>query len=391
MATHTSAMTAKSVLAKISEGHLECSICSNRFTEPKMLECLHSFCLECLVELKERVNPYSSMLKCPVCRGDTKLKGNNVEELPSDFTLSSLVEEVAKQEELLEGQGSSESSLEFQCLSEKWRLETEVGGYIPEWPSSDTFRHTFHVAAFSDNVAVAVQYGMSKLIHILASGKPKSPVLCHEVEIKGLTKPRRLAVNKDDELIVLNYSDDKPEVKVYNRQKELLHHFDLDEDVIIAPSCLAVNENNQIAIGSSYRQNIVLFSSDGSLIDTLSDQKVSEHMTCYKQRLIYSYLRWKKLRSIDTNGDEIFAVGMPSDCPDSMGPAGVCCDKDGDIYVAMNVDWSSSGGEIHRFSADGEHIGCVIKGCGSPRGITLTPNGDLVVAARESVSIYHPV
>ncbi|XP_038058810.1 tripartite motif-containing protein 59-like [Patiria miniata] len=418
MASNLSAMTAKSVLAKISEGHLECSICSTRFTEPKMLECLHSFCLECLVELKERLDRYSSRLKCPVCRGETKLKGNNVEELPSNFRLKSLVEEVAKQEELLEGQGSpspspppspppalspeiesspsaeveSSPSAEVECPKEEWWLHKEIGSCIPEQHEIKNFNKIFYVAAFSDNEIAALQYGKSELIRIITTRKLKYyGSISHQHEIAAT--PRLLAVNKDNELIVLNHSDYKSEVNFFNRSySELPRKFNLNLEKDAPPTCLAVNEDNQIAIGRKIRQNISLYSRNGSLIDTLSNQKVGEHMTSYKQRWIYTNRMQRKLRSIYTNGDEIFAVDMPRCIPTSLGPEGVCCEKDGDIYVALSYAWSPSwGGEIHRFSADGEHIGCVIKGCGSPRGITLTPDSDLVVAAMESVRIYHHV
>ena len=100
-------ITAHSVLSKISKDHLECPICTNRFEDPKVLDCLHSFCTVCLNELKERQDPQDTFkIPCPLCRQETTLKENGVTDLPNDFKLSALVEEVTLQEKLMEGQGS---------------------------------------------------------------------------------------------------------------------------------------------------------------------------------------------------------------------------------------------------------------------------------------------
>ncbi|XP_038061205.1 protein PML-like [Patiria miniata] len=98
-------VTVQSVLGKIGQDHLECSICSNRYKQPKLLDCLHSFCLKCLQELRLHQNPEGTKLTCPLCRRDTILKGD-IAALPNNFTLGALVEEFAMQEQLLEGQGS---------------------------------------------------------------------------------------------------------------------------------------------------------------------------------------------------------------------------------------------------------------------------------------------
>ncbi|XP_038053681.1 E3 ubiquitin-protein ligase TRIM71-like, partial [Patiria miniata] len=99
-------VTAQSVLEKISVDHLECSICTNRFRQPKLLDCLHSFCLQCLHDLRQSQDPSGTKLTCPLCRRETMLKGSGVADLPNNFAFSALVEEVTMQENLLEGQGS---------------------------------------------------------------------------------------------------------------------------------------------------------------------------------------------------------------------------------------------------------------------------------------------
>ena len=93
----------QSVLGKISHDHLECSICTNDFTEPKVLDCQHTFCLGCLQELKEGHSPHSKTIPCPLCRHITTLKENGVAGLPNNFTLRALVEEFKVQKQALGG------------------------------------------------------------------------------------------------------------------------------------------------------------------------------------------------------------------------------------------------------------------------------------------------
>ncbi|XP_071790859.1 E3 ubiquitin-protein ligase TRIM71-like [Asterias amurensis] len=98
-------ITVHSVLDKISKDHLECPICTNRFINPTMLDCLHSFCFTCLKELHQQ-DPNNSILLCPLCRKKTTLEDNKVDSLPKDFKLNALVDEFTVQEQLMEGHGS---------------------------------------------------------------------------------------------------------------------------------------------------------------------------------------------------------------------------------------------------------------------------------------------
>ncbi|XP_038056004.1 tripartite motif-containing protein 2-like [Patiria miniata] len=92
---------AKTVLDKISHGHLECPICCCLFKDPKMLDCLHSFCLNCLEEMMSKQKPEAEKITCPICRRGTQVPDGGLQSLSSSFFLSSLVDEVKQQEAVL--------------------------------------------------------------------------------------------------------------------------------------------------------------------------------------------------------------------------------------------------------------------------------------------------
>ncbi|XP_038052433.1 tripartite motif-containing protein 45-like [Patiria miniata] len=92
---------AKTVLDNISQGHLECPICCCRFKDPKMLDCLHSFCLNCLDEMMSKQKSETEKITCPVCRRETQVPDGGLQSLSSSFFLISLVDEINKQEQLL--------------------------------------------------------------------------------------------------------------------------------------------------------------------------------------------------------------------------------------------------------------------------------------------------
>ncbi|XP_038058800.1 tripartite motif-containing protein 10-like [Patiria miniata] len=658
-------VTVQSVLGKISQDHLECSICSCRYKQPKVLDCLHSFCLNCLQELIEWQGPDSTKLTCPLCRRDTKLKGNDVTALPTNFTLGALVEEFTMQEQLLdEGQGSEikcqscdegneavsrcmncDSFLCLECdkghsrmaalkthdvntlaqlrsgeISYKSKLREEVpkcgkhpdqnvsiycntceqlacttcsvldharhslsgqmealgkcrqeiaeatakamqqrtelsdatqevekirkaldstfmdtnkkiqqnvdegiarvtqdgqrlkqeaekiykdraktldaalatnskeasnteqkldemeqlidqaschemldfkqkvlhnlreltkklpqrvnnklsfmdfqGGEISvaigklllkddtktqvgaqaykmssdrttKWnkrteihrygKSNTKFKSASHLAVLSDNDVVTVDAGCSNLISI-SFKTPQSPPVTKELEIDGLHNPKRVAINKDDELIVL----DGTVVKTFNRQYHPLNSFKPGACLRPngKPTCLAVDNNNLIAIGYEKKGEISLHRPDGTLITIVSAPGIGDYLTIHRQRLIYT--DWDKLRSVYYNGNEVFCTTVISnddfDLFDDKMLKGVCCDRDGNIYVTRTasgtVHFLEGSDEILLFSPDGKQNGCAIKGCTDADEIILMPNGDLAIAAGDAVVCYQRV
>ncbi|XP_038053729.1 tripartite motif-containing protein 42-like [Patiria miniata] len=264
------------------------------------------------------------------------------------------------------------------CVKEKWELKTEFKNFIL---GNTQIRH---VSALSDNNIVLTNLNNTLFTVSLTNSQHTPSPIPQRLQINGLTNLRCIAVSKDDKLLAL----DIPVVKVFNKQHQLLHQFTPGRGSDSIPTCLAVDDSNLIAVGYEGKKEISLHNPDGSLIRRLPAPLIHYHLTMHNHRLIYTTGLNKRLVCVDFYGASVFSVDMTSNMQRGRCPTGVCCDSDGSIYVA--VDGFPTGDILH-YSPDGKKIGCVIKGCGYPWSITFTSGGDLVVAAGESVQVYHRV
>ena len=71
-------------------GHLTCPVCYELYKKPKYLPCYHSYCEECLVKLVMQSN-----ITCPECRKTSVVPTRGVKQLPSNFFINRLLDEVA--------------------------------------------------------------------------------------------------------------------------------------------------------------------------------------------------------------------------------------------------------------------------------------------------------
>ena len=81
---------ADQALKKLAD-QLECSICLDPFTNPKLLQCFHVFCKDCLEPLVCQ-NQHGLSLRCPNCRRSTLLPANGVSGLQPAFHIHHLFE-----------------------------------------------------------------------------------------------------------------------------------------------------------------------------------------------------------------------------------------------------------------------------------------------------------
>ena len=67
------------------EEQLNCSICLDIYTDPKLLQCFHTYCRKCLIKLVVRDQQGELSVTCPTCRQATLVPANGVTGLQSAF------------------------------------------------------------------------------------------------------------------------------------------------------------------------------------------------------------------------------------------------------------------------------------------------------------------
>ena len=92
---------AEKVVGRVEE-QLNCSICLDTYTDPKILQCFHVFCRQCLVPLGVRDQQGQLSLTCPTCRQVTPIPARGVTGLQSAFHINNLLEILEDSVEKLE-------------------------------------------------------------------------------------------------------------------------------------------------------------------------------------------------------------------------------------------------------------------------------------------------
>ncbi|XP_078344343.1 E3 ubiquitin-protein ligase TRIM45-like [Oculina patagonica] len=114
-------MDIKTLLYNLRE-EVSCSVCSDIFTDPKHLPCLHSFCLHCLKQW-HRTSHGRDTIRCPKCQAVSRVpESGDLKDLPTSFYLNGLIDVLAikecKNSQVRCGncdKKSSETSYCFQC------------------------------------------------------------------------------------------------------------------------------------------------------------------------------------------------------------------------------------------------------------------------------------
>ena len=87
----------KTIQIEKVEEQLQCSVCLDTYTDPKLLQCFHVYCQKCLVKLVDRNQQGQLFLSCPICRRATPVPANGVSGLQSAFLITPLLDMVKEQ------------------------------------------------------------------------------------------------------------------------------------------------------------------------------------------------------------------------------------------------------------------------------------------------------
>ena len=72
------------------DSQLECSLCLDKFKDPRILSCIHTYCRQCIGEYvakSKRVENFVTRFNCPICRACITLPANGVDGLQKNFYL----------------------------------------------------------------------------------------------------------------------------------------------------------------------------------------------------------------------------------------------------------------------------------------------------------------
>jgi len=77
--------------AKLLDDITECPICTEVYTDPRVLPCVHTYCLKCIEGWSKDKQP-GDKLACPLCRKEFTLPSNGVSDLPRNFFVTNFLQ-----------------------------------------------------------------------------------------------------------------------------------------------------------------------------------------------------------------------------------------------------------------------------------------------------------
>ena len=121
----------KMATAKQLDDITECPICTEVYTDPRVLPCVHTYCLKCIEAWSKDKQP-GDKLACPLCRKEFTLPSNGVSDLPKNFFVANFLQ--MKELSSVESKtsrceacsGGEESESEVQNVASVYCVECQV-------------------------------------------------------------------------------------------------------------------------------------------------------------------------------------------------------------------------------------------------------------------------
>ncbi|RUS89348.1 hypothetical protein EGW08_002868 [Elysia chlorotica] len=79
---------------RLRERLLHCSVCMDEYRDPRILPCHHTLCLECIESVVQSSSITGRLFRCPQCRSDVCVPAGGIKDLPINFYIISLQDEL---------------------------------------------------------------------------------------------------------------------------------------------------------------------------------------------------------------------------------------------------------------------------------------------------------
>ncbi|XP_038062845.1 uncharacterized protein LOC119733326 [Patiria miniata] len=266
----------------------------------------------------------------------------------------------------------------------KWELCRAIGR---EGSGPGKFNGAWGIAARQPDEIAVTDINDRRVVICGIDGNQKSMI-----PMQG--RPLGIAATRvDNRLVVVEQS--APHVKVFNSDNTLADKFptvppsEVGKTTVNLQS-VAVKNDGTIAVGDVARMVLTVHSpTDGELLHTIP-VKIKPYFLAFDSNdraIISDY----KSQTVDIAGGNCTTKRTIK--PTINGQPvkycnGVCTDGSG-IYVAMSN--GDNTGHIHHYDPQGGFLKCIAQSLHWPLGITFSSDGQLAVADRNSVKMYHQV
>ena len=163
---------AEEVVKKI-DSKLECSLCLEKFKEPKLLPCFHTYCKSPCLEKLVVQGPEGQSLTCPICRHHVTLPDNGVADLQTDFHI----------EHLFEIRESLEKAKKSNCENCKKSIASKFCQQCKKMMCNECTETHQNWGDFSDHVILGIHELKADAANVLSA---KKVLRCEKHSVKKL-------------------------------------------------------------------------------------------------------------------------------------------------------------------------------------------------------------
>ncbi|XP_072044373.1 uncharacterized protein [Amphiura filiformis] len=246
--------------------------------------------------------------------------------------------------------------------------------------------------AINQDGDVAVTDSPAKRVYIydIKNGKLKIAIdtTMHSNPSNFTSKPHGIAVCQDKYVVC----DETFYPTVYDNCGNYIQQIKVTKYKEHGTFSIGSNSQGQVLVGHWNVKHIGVYNlNDGKLASSSAIPHSAWYIAVSSDdsRIILSANGSEGARVIDSKGQTIHVLSLPTDVSSSWCPTGVCTIGEGEDEEIFVCSWSPQG--VYRFSlTTGKYLGCITTDVSSPRGIACADDGRIVVAETQCVKVFAP-